>query len=222
MSILDRSGAGTGSFAARARGAAKRDRTRARLMDAAVEAFAREGIEAASVNAIAHAADVSNGTFYNHFRDKDEIVTAVAFGIARELAARIDAAMADVDDAALRVSFGTRHYVELASRRPSWGKAWARSVGSLPKLRREVSAFARADLERGVRDGVFRVEVDDFFVDLFTAMVVTAVLLRIEGEAGPEAGSRVAEQQLRMLGVPPARARRLAWRPLEPLEPDPL
>ena len=207
-----------GVFADRARGRGKRLRTRARLMDAAVEAFAREGIDAVSVNAIAQSADVSNGTFYNHFRDKDEIVGAVAFGIARELARRIDDAMSHVDDAALRVGFGTRQCVELAARAASWGRTWVRSMGSLPELRREVAAHARADLERGVRDGVFKIEVDDLLVDVFTAMVVTAVVLRLDGEAGPEAGSKVAELQLRMLGVPPTRARRAAWGPLEPLE----
>lgn len=207
-----------GVFADRAKGRGKRLRTRARLMDAAVEAFAREGLEAVSVNTIAHSAEVANGTFYNHFRDKGEIVSAVAFGIARELAQRIDDAMSHVDDAAERVSFGTRQCVELAARAASWGRTWVRSLWSLPELRREVSAHARADLERGVREGVFKVEVDDLLVDVFTAMVVAAVVLRLDGEVGPEAGSKVAEHQLRMLGVPPARARRVAWHPLDPLE----
>lgn len=46
-----------GSFAVRALGERKSARTRAHLMDAAAEAFATTGIEAASINAIAHGAD---------------------------------------------------------------------------------------------------------------------------------------------------------------------
>ena len=49
----------------------KSARTRAQLMDAAIAVLARHGIEAASVNEIARAAGVANGTFYVHFRDKD-------------------------------------------------------------------------------------------------------------------------------------------------------
>jgi AcrR family transcriptional regulator len=209
-----------GVFATRARGAGKRARTRARLMDAAAEAFARHGFEAASVNEIAHAAEVSNGTFYNHFRDKDEIADVVAFAIAAEFARRIDDAMRDVIDPAERVSFGTRRFVALATREPTWGRAMIRAFGSLPRLRREVSAFARADLERGAREGVFKVEIDDLLVDLFASMVATAVFLHLEGEAGSDLGARTAEHQLRMLGVPPARARRAARRPLDPLSLD--
>jgi AcrR family transcriptional regulator len=187
------------------------------LKDAAVESFARCGVEAVSINAITQAADVSNGTFYNHFRDKDELVHVVAFGIARDLARRIDECMADLQDAAERTSFGTRQFIELATSEPAWGRTLVRAVGSLPELRHEVSAFARADIERGVRDGLFKVEVDDLLVDLFSSMVSTAVRLRLEGDAGPDAGPRVAEYQLRMLGVAPARAKRVAWRALEPI-----
>jgi AcrR family transcriptional regulator len=205
------------AFASQAREQGKSARTRARLMDAAVGVFARKGIEAASVNEIAQAADVANGTFYNHFKDKDEIVGVVAFSIAGDVARRLDEAMADLEDAAERTSFATRQFVELATSAPDWGRALVRAVWYLPELRRQVSGFARADIERGVLDGVFKAEVDDLLVDLFGSLVIMVVFLRLEGEAGPEAGARAAEHQLRMLGVPPARARRVAWRELAPL-----
>lgn len=186
-------------------------------MDAAVEVFARHGVDGASVNEIAHTADVANGTFYNHFKDKTEIVAAVAFGIAEDVARRLDEAMRDLDDAAQRTSFATRQFVELATSVPDWGRALLAAVRHLRTLRRAVATYARADIERGVRDGVFAVEVDDLLVDVFASMLLAAIFLRLEGEAGPEAGPRVAECQLRMLGVPAARAKRVAWRALEPL-----
>jgi len=204
-----------GVFEERARKGRKSDRTRARLMDAAADAFARHGIEAASVNAIAQAAEVSNGTFYNHFRDKDEIATVVAYGIARELARRVDDSMRDLDDAAERTSYGTRQFIAVATRVPSWGRVFIRSVWSLPELRREVASFARADLERGARDGVFKVEVDDLLVDLFTSMVVMGVSRVLEGESQADLASQVAEHQLRMLGVSAARAKRVSHAPIQ-------
>jgi AcrR family transcriptional regulator len=204
-------------FTSRAREQGKSARTRARLMDAAVGVFARQGIEAASVNEIAQAADVANGTFYNHFKDKDEIVGTVAFAMARDVAARLDEAMQGLEDAAERTSFATRQFIELAVSAPEWGRALVDAVWHLPALRRQVSAYARADIDRGVRDGVFKVEVDDLLVDLFASMVLMAVFLRLEGEEGADTGARVAGHQLRMLGVPAARAKRVAWRTLTPL-----
>lgn len=204
MANLD--AAGPGTFAREARHQGKSARTRARLMDAAVGVFAAQGFEAASVNEIARAADVANGTFYVHFRDKDEIAALVAFRIAGEVARRLDEAMTDIDDAAERVSLATRRFIDLASRDPAWGWALVRAVGAMSDLRRQVVSYLRADLERGARQGVFTVPVDDLLCDVFATMTIAALVRRLRGEGGEEVGSRVAELQLRMLGVPAERA----------------
>lgn len=206
-----------GAFAAAARNQRKAGRTRARLMDAAVQVLARDGFEAASVNGIAAEAEVANGTFYLHFRDKEEIAGTVAFGIAADVAARLDAAMTDIDDAVERVSFATRQFLNLATSDPAWGWALFKAARALPSLREQVMAYARSDLMRGRRQGVFKVEIDAFTVEMFASMVLTALFARLSGTAGEDAGSKATELVLRMLGVSPARARRVAWRRLERL-----
>ncbi len=67
------------------------------------------------------------------------------------------------------------------------------------------------------RQGVFTIEIDDFLVDMFASMTMTALFARLQGAAGADAGSRVAELQLRMLGVPAKRAKAAAWRKLPPV-----
>lgn len=207
-----------GRFASEARELGKSARTRARLMDAAVRIFARDGFEAASVNEIARAADVVNGTFYLHFKDKHDIAAAVAFRIAADVAHQLDRAMEDIDDAAERTSCATRRFVDLASAQPDWGWALFRAVWFFPDLRSNVVAYMRADLLRGHRQGTFTVEIDDFLVDMFASMTLTALYSRLQGLAGAEAGSKTAELQLRMLGVPAKRAKAVAWRKLPPLD----
>lgn len=208
-------------FGGEAKSLGKAARTRARLMDAAIAVFARAGIEAASVNEIAAEADVANGTFYNHFRDKDELVAAVALAMAGDIVRRLDERLAGVESAPERVSFATRRCVELAAARPEWGWVLARAAWSVIDLRRELTRYARADIARGISSGDFTVELGDFVVDAFTAIVVAAMLARLRGEAGEEAGSTAAELQLRMLGVSAKRAKEVAWRTLEPLEAPP-
>ena len=208
-----------GPFAAQARMLNKSARTRARLMDAATGIFAREGFEAASVNRIAQAAEVVNGTFYLHFKDKDDIAAAVAYTIAAEAARQLDAAMSGIDDAVERVSLGTRRFVEFAAARPEWGLALFRATWHFPDLRKQVIAFVRADLERGAEQGAFTAVIDDYTVDMFASMTLSAVFARLQNLHGDkDGGARAAELQLRMLGVPPAKARKAATRPLPPLE----
>ena len=55
------------------RGSRRRARTRSELLKAARQVFAKRGYHDASIAEITEFADVGVGTFYLHFRDKDEI-----------------------------------------------------------------------------------------------------------------------------------------------------
>jgi AcrR family transcriptional regulator len=99
-------------FAGEAQQLGKSARTRARLMDAAVAIFARDG-------------------FYVHFKDKDDIAAAVAFRIATDVTRKLDEAMAGMDDAVERTSTATRRFVEFLAARP--GRCSAR-CGSSPSF----------------------------------------------------------------------------------------
>lgn len=56
---------------------ARRRRTRARLLDAAFEVFAEQGVRAASVETIAEAAGFTRGAFYSNFSSKEELFFAL-------------------------------------------------------------------------------------------------------------------------------------------------
>lgn len=55
----------------------RRANTRARLMTAAIEAFAERGVMAASVEDICERASFTRGAFYSNFTDKSELVFAL-------------------------------------------------------------------------------------------------------------------------------------------------
>jgi AcrR family transcriptional regulator len=203
-------------FSKSAKGKGKAERTRAKLMDAAVTLFARDGFEAASVNEITKVAEVANGTFYVHFRDRDAIAETVALAAAERVARQMADATADVENAVERIALSTRSFVELAAQRPDWGRMLFRAAWSFSKLREGVLNHVRADIERGIAQGLFNVQADPMLIDVFVAMTLSALNARLQG-AGPEAGCRAAELQLRMLGAPARTAKAAAFRPIPPL-----
>jgi AcrR family transcriptional regulator len=73
----------------------RRERTKARnraaILAAAREVFGRLGYEAATVRDVVRATDLSVGTFYEYFRDKDEVFFAVACEAVESLNARLRA-----------------------------------------------------------------------------------------------------------------------------------
>ncbi len=76
---------------------ARREKTRERLLDAAVQVFARQGFGAASVEAIAEAAGFTRGAFYSNFESKEELFLALTDRQARAHIAALEAAVAGLD-----------------------------------------------------------------------------------------------------------------------------
>jgi AcrR family transcriptional regulator len=69
----------------------RRARTRQALLDAAADLFAERGVEGASVDAIAEAADRTSGALYDHFGSKDGLLFALLEGWVDDVAAVIGA-----------------------------------------------------------------------------------------------------------------------------------
>lgn len=198
-----------GVFTARAAGAGKAERTRARLLDAAVALFARDGFGVATAFDIAKAAGVANGTFYSYFRDREDIAHGVALGMAEITAERMAGVLPDSADARTRVAFATRRFVEEAAAHHEWGRLLAQAVSANSDLRQRVTQFIRADVELGVTQGWFDVEVDPPLLDAVGALTLAALMQRLAG-APPSIAVRFAELQLAMLGVPGREAARIA------------
>lgn len=72
---------------------ARRQRTRARLLDAAFDVFAGQGVRSASVEMIAEAAGFTRGAFYSNFSSKEELFFAL---MQREMALRLQQLTAGV------------------------------------------------------------------------------------------------------------------------------
>ncbi len=75
--------------------ARKRARTRAELLAAARKVFAAHGFHESSIAEITAQADVGVGTFYLHFRDKDEIFATLLEDGLSEMRAVVVSAVAD-------------------------------------------------------------------------------------------------------------------------------
>lgn len=197
----------------------KSARTYAQLIDAALIVFARDGFEAASINEIAREAGVANGTFYTHFKSKEEI-SAIAVGkVLAETAKEISRELDTIQDAAERVSTSTRVFARLGHKQMNWGRAYVRAYWAFPEIRKRAQQFMRIDVEQGVSQGRFQVPIDDFLLDALGSLAISAIFPQPDITSPDEVGSKAAELQLRMLGIKLKEAHKIAWRPLDTSEP---
>jgi AcrR family transcriptional regulator len=202
------------SPAASTRGARRRAQTRARLLGAARELFARHGVEATRINEITELADVGFGSFYNHFSDKDEIVEAVLRDSTETQGAAVEALTSGFSDPAEVVAVAHRHFVRLAREDPTWGWLLVRLDVSHRLVREALGPRALRDLQLGVKAGRF--DIPDLGVTLSATGGALLGVMRavLDGELDQRADERHAENVLRMLGLPRDEAARIARRRL--------
>jgi AcrR family transcriptional regulator len=88
--------------------------TRRRLVEAATDLFARDGLHGATSARIAAEAGVATGTFYLHFRDKEELFREIVFAALAQLRGRTLRALEGLADARAQVRARTGELVAFA------------------------------------------------------------------------------------------------------------
>ena len=191
-----------------------RDRTRRLLLDAALRVFARKGAGAAAIHEVAAEAGVSNGTFYNYFRTREELLAAASVSLVERLFVDTTAASVGVTDPAERVAIGMRRFILKALEDPTWGAALLRVWASSAILVDYAKTPLPGDLRRGKRSGRLRYRSEGAAIDLVQGAVLAGMRTVLERRAGAEHASAVAAMVLRGLGVDPDEADAIAGKTL--------
>jgi AcrR family transcriptional regulator len=147
----------------------ERERTevREKILDAALDVFAKEGVEAVTMRALADAIEYSPPVIYAHFRDKDAIIRELCYRQLRGLA-RDFAAFSDLDPVERLRRIGY-NYVDFAVDHPSHFRFMFLMFHPLPDdedlakndPERNAYAFLRNTVKEGLAAGVFRPEYTD-------------------------------------------------------------
>lgn len=193
----------------------RKARTRAALVRAAQE-FIAQGKLNAPILEITQSADVGMGSFYNHFQSKEELFHAALEDALDTFGQVLDGLTGDLDDTAHVFAQSFRLTGRLHRRLPELSKVLLHNGFELTRSGRGLAPRARRDIEAALTAGRFTV------ADPELAMVVVAgsvlalgQLLHAEPERDDAAATdQIAEDLLRMLGVPPDEARDISRRPL--------
>ncbi|MEM9465158.1 MAG: TetR/AcrR family transcriptional regulator [Actinomycetota bacterium] len=177
----------------------KRERTRRALLDAGLQVLAERG-DALTASDVVHAADVSNGTFYNHFADRDAFIRALAHESL--LALTIDSALDTAGtDPAWRFAVGSTRVLEAARRQPLWAHAVLR-LAELPAPPHEaIQAHLRNDLADGLAAGRFVHGDDPVTVDLVSGTLMATLRRLIDDPGHADAAVDVVTRLLIAVGI---------------------
>lgn len=190
----------------RTRGYRKKERTRQQLVAAGLRVLAEKG-HGLTVSDVVAEAEVSNGTFYNYFVDREELLEALAEHSALSLAA--EAAKERIDDPARRFAVVTTRVLLRAIEDDTWARVMLR-LASRPGSAVDLSRYLREDLAEGLAKGRFDVGPDETTLDQVTGLIVMTIRRIVEGNAAPETPQRMVQRALRALGVSEVESEELA------------
>ena len=185
-------------------GKKKRERTRGVLLDSAISVFASKGFESAKILDITNHAGLANGTFYNYYQDKNELLHDVVIGLGVEITRRINDEMVDLTHGPTRVTLATARVLQIARREPEWLDVFLEGVFIIPEMQSELIQYLKQDIEMGIEQGHFTTNINLLLINQILSLVRAAILT-----APPISDAdmmQTCEALLRLLGFPPGRA----------------
>lgn len=196
----------------------RKARTRAALIRAAQTLIA-EGRTNIPILEITQAADVGMGSFYNHFESKEQLFDAAVESVMDSYGQLLDALTMDIDDPAEVFATSFRLAGRLHRREPELSRVLLNNALRLLSSDDGLAPRARRDIQAGVDAGRFKVDDVDLAVTMAAgSLFCLGQLLHDQPDRDDaEAADHLAEDLLRVFGVPAKQAHRICTLPL----PDP-
>jgi AcrR family transcriptional regulator len=199
----------------------RKARTRQALIDAAVRLIAEGRGDRASIQEITEVADIGFGSFYNHFDSKEELFETASTEVLERWGQMIDRSSAGITDPAEVFSLSLRLSALLGWTHPEVARFITGAGLDLLDAPGGLAPRALRDIEAGQAAGQFTVPHAEVALSAVAGGLIGLLRLR---QRHPErvdetAVDQFAEACLRLLGLPAARARRLAGLPLPTVAP---
>ncbi|MEV0464913.1 TetR/AcrR family transcriptional regulator [Nocardia tengchongensis] len=196
----------------------RKARTRAALVSAA-QSFLAEGKLNVPILEITQAADVGMGSFYNHFQSREELFRAAIEEALDRHGALLDLLCKDIEDPAQIFAQSFRLTGRLHRLTPTLSKVLLNDGLNLASSDKGLAPRARRDIEAAVDAGRFQARDPELAMTIVAgASLCLGRLLHDQPERDDaEATDQVAEDLLRMFGLPNEDAEEICRRPLPSL-----
>ncbi|WP_232369436.1 TetR/AcrR family transcriptional regulator [Leptospira abararensis] len=161
----------------------KKERTRAQIMNAALRLFAVKDAGETSIAEVAAEAEVANGTFYNYFKTKDELLDASALVLAERMVAEAEGLMSDIQNEVDRLAFGAILFLQRARKDSDWAWALIRVASVAPRMSEILRTYPLRDLKKAVKSGKFTIDSEDSALGLYVGAIHYGIRNILEGRA---------------------------------------
>ena len=192
----------------------KRERTRKKILEAAFGLLGNENGLTVRIEEVCAAARISRGTFYNYFTSLEQLFEVLAIELSHDLNHALVATWDETQSHAEGSNAAIQHYLYYAQRDPAWAWAMVHLSAFGPSFGADAWEACYRAIAKGIEAREFDVPNATVGRDLMTGTVLAAVRTMLRSGSDSSQPRIVAFHLLRAFGVPDARAREIADRPL--------
>ena len=187
-------------------GLAKRNRTRAAILEAARACYAAPTAAPVTVDAVMQAAGLAKGTFYVHFQDLAALETELAEALIEELDARLQPARLAADHPLARLATAVTILLRDLASAPARARLVGRVVAAMPAVANAVQGHLREDLAAIRSAGLLALRSVELGAQVVTALCELAARELGEERIDEKAIPDIVRAVLRALGCTPREA----------------
>jgi AcrR family transcriptional regulator len=195
----------------------KRRIARERIIKEAERLMRTRPMDELTVSDITEAADVGHGTFYLHFKSKNEVLIPITRAIAARWDSILQQNFSELQDPAEIVALSVRHMGRAVVADPLWRWMLRHSGMPVDDIRGAIGRFATRDIQRGLETGRFQVADLDSANSFLVGGFVACLLASFDAAQPEKTVDYMTEFLLRTLGVTSTDAALIASQPLSPL-----
>ena len=195
---------------------ASKDKTREDIIKSAIKVIAKYGRDAASILEITKVAKVANGTFYYHFKNKEELLDAIGERILIEIvdSYEIDWSSAK-DNPAILFAHATKVNLIKCSQDPLLLKVIIDAFhirGKVPVILRGYNKNLIAHIEFGLSKKIYDTKINDNLLANMQSINRNALIMISQGKNANKTIQQAIEAKLRILGISSKEARDIAFK----------
>jgi AcrR family transcriptional regulator len=190
--------------------AERRERMRARLLEAALVLASGKGPEAVTIDAVIAQAQVARGSFYKYFDSPSALVQALGIEVSDALIRAMNPLVDPLTDSAERIMVGARCVLRLVHQYPALGKFMVRSGWPAMEGSHAFFTLVGGNLAQGIEAGRFAPMPLDVALSAVAGTLLGAMHAVTSHDVSADFAEQTSAAVLRALGLPASEAQTLS------------
>jgi AcrR family transcriptional regulator len=191
-------------------GRERRARMRNRLIEAAARVMADQGSDSATIDTFIRAAGVARGTFYNHFKTREQLLDALWTSTGHDPFLEIQNTCSEIVDPVERFAAVTRLVLVRAMDDPTWGWLILALSADEATLNEDLRGYPRPDLRACAAAGRFHYESETTATDLVVGTMRAGLRALLQERRERNYAQTLCKMILQALGINRIEANRIS------------